>query len=314
MMQQSNGIEIERKFLLAEFPPHVEKRDGTEMQQGYLSDETAEVELRLRAADQDCFLTLKKGRGMRRQEEEILLEQKDFDRLWPFTAGARVSKTRYRAAYKDVTVEIDEYHNDLSPLVVAEVELPPGADFQGIDLPDWIGTEITGLPEFTNQHLGRHGFSSKSDGVPPPPKDNTTRPITHSGAIPYRIVGGVLQILCITSRVNKNWIVPKGVWDAGCDLEDVAANEAWEEAGVTGDIDDRAIGIYEETNGGRIDRIELFALAVEKQEDDWLEMSFRERRWLKLEEAVSAVSYPDIAALMKKLTARLIADGRLDGS
>lgn len=308
-MQQANGIEIERKFLLAEFPSNIEKSNGTKMKQGYLTQESAEVELRVRGTDHDCFLTLKKGRGMLRQEEEIHLEPEEFEKLWPFTADARVHKTRYRGDYNGTTVEIDEYHDELSPLLVAEIELPPGADFLGIEIPDWVGIEITGLPEFTNQSLARHGFPKKSDLVPPLPVDNTTRPITHSGAIPYRFEGGELQILCITSRISKKWIVPKGVWDAGLDLNEVAAKETWEEAGVVGTIDDRALGIYEEDNEGRIDRVELFALAVEKQEEDWPEKSFRERRWLGFDEARSEIFYPDVAALMQKLKERLTAEG-----
>jgi CYTH domain-containing protein/8-oxo-dGTP pyrophosphatase MutT (NUDIX family) len=302
-----HGTEIERKFLLCEFPAHLEKENGTLMEQGYLSDETAQIELRLRSAGEQCFLTLKKGRGMLRLEEEMRLGKDDFERLWPFTAGARVRKTRYRAVQDGTEVEFDEYQDELSPLVVAEVELPPGADFLGIDLPDWIGTEITGLPEYSNQFLARYGFPDKSTCVPPIPKDNTTRPITHAGVIPYRFADDKLQFLCITSRVRKNWIVPKGVWDAGIDLYEVAAMEAWEEAGITGNLDRKAVGIYEESNDGRDDRIELFALAVEKQENKWPEMSFRDRRWFGFEEALSVICYPGIAALMQKLKASLTA-------
>ncbi len=202
-------------------------------------------------------------------------------------------------------MEIDEYHDDLSPLIVAEIELPPGADFQGIELPGWIGIEITGLAEYSNQHLARHGLPDDSVKAAPDAVDETTRPITHAGAIPYRHVDGKLQILCITSRVSKKWIVPKGVWDAGADLNEVAAKETWEEAGVTGNLDGKALGIYEEANDGRNDRIELFALHVERQEQQWPEADFRVRRWFDFDEALSQVFYPDVAVLMQKLRAGL---------
>jgi len=306
IMQQ--GMEIERKFLLHSLPEQAMSGQGIPMDQGYLSAETAETELRVRLAGNDCFLTLKKGRGMVRQEEEILISRENFDRLWPFTTGARVRKTRYRIMIDNTQVEIDEYYDDLAPLIVAEVELPPGADFLGVDLPDWIGTEITGLPEYTNQHLARHGLPDSSVIAAETFDSNQTRPITHAGVIPYRIQDDALQILCITSRVSKKWIVPKGVWDAGCDLDEVAATEAWEEAGITGNLDGKAIGIYEESNNGRNDRIELFALAVEKVEERWPEMSFRDRKWFDFERAISDVSYPGIASLMKKLRVRLIGE------
>ena len=306
-MQHSDGIEIERKFLLHELPPRVEKKNSVLMEQGYISPEIADVEVRIRSAGEGCYLTLKKGRGMLRREEEISIARDNFISFWPFTEDARIRKTRYRVTENDVSVEIDEYHDGLAPLVVAEVELPPGADFLGIDLPGWLGAEITGLPEFTNQHLARHGLPDELLKVTLSTADDTTRPITHAGAIPYRYENGTLQILLITSRVKKNWIAPKGIWDAGCDLDEIAATEAWEEAGVTGALDKKAIGIYEESKNGGADRIELFALKVEKQEKKWPEMDIRKRRWFDFDQALSTVTYPGIAVLMQKLHHRLLA-------
>ena len=305
-MRSAEGLEIERKFLLHKLPPKLVKERGVPMQQGYVSCESAEVEVRIRLAGEKCYLTMKKGRGMLRGEEEISSTRDSFDAFWPFTAGARVRKTRYQVVEDGIAVEIDEYHDGLAPLVVAEVELSPGVNFPGLRMPGWLGAEVTGLPELTNQHLSRHGLPAGLIEAILTSPDDKTRPITHVGAIPYRYENGKLQFLCATSRVHRRWIVPKGIWDAGCELHEIATTEAWEEAGVTGILDKEALGIYEERNNGGSDRVELFALKVEREEEEWPEMDRRSRRWFDYEEAAAAVAYPVIAALMQKLRERLV--------
>lgn len=312
-MARTDGLEIERKFLLPRFPAHVKKQNGIRMRQGYISPETADVEVRVRSTGEEAFLTMKKGRGMRRREEEIAITLGSFDRFWPFTEGARIEKTRYYVDENDITIEIDVYGGQCggqcggqsTPLIVAEVELPQGADFIGMALPDWLGSEITGLPEYTNQHIARHGTPKREIS------NIGFRPITHAGAIPYRWRKDNLQILCITTRNAKRWIVPKGYWDAGCDLHEIAAQEAWEEAGVTGALDTKAIGIYEDIRNDRCSRIELFPLMVEEEKEKWPEMNIRERNWMSVKDAMATVSFTGIAALIEKLQARLSID---DGS
>ncbi|MBN1685332.1 MAG: NUDIX domain-containing protein [Spirochaetales bacterium] len=306
-MSAAGGLEIERKFLLHKLPARLRKEQGVSFRQGYVSCESAETEVRIRLAGKQSYLTMKKGRGMVRREEEIQIDRNDFESFWPFTAGARVTKKRYRIVENGTVIEIDEYGDELAGLFVAEVELPPGADFRGIRMPDWLGTEITGIPELTNQYLARHGFPADLIKTIFTSPDDKTRLITHAGAIPYKYANGDLQVLCITSRVRRRWIVPKGIWDAGSDLYEVATAEAWEEAGVIGILDKKAVGIYEEENGNRNNRIELFALKVERQEEVWPEMDMRGRQWFGYDEALAAVAYPGIASLMLKLRDRLSA-------
>ena len=64
------------------------------------------------------------------------------------------------------------------------------------------------------------------------------------GALCYRVEQGVVQILLITSRRTKRWILPKGWPEDGLTPAQAAANEAREEAGVTGKIKQRPIGVY----------------------------------------------------------------------
>src|SRR5690606_28829887 len=64
------------------------------------------------------------------------------------------------------------------------------------------------------------------------------------GALPYTIVDGQLVVLLITSRGRGKWIFPKGGQVDGMTPWETAAHEAWEEAGVSGEIEQEPIGSY----------------------------------------------------------------------
>ena len=59
------------------------------------------------------------------------------------------------------------------------------------------------------------------------------------GALCYRVEKGMVQILLVTSRGTKRWIVPKGWPEDGLTPAEAAAKEAGEEAGVTGKVKQR---------------------------------------------------------------------------
>ena len=65
------------------------------------------------------------------------------------------------------------------------------------------------------------------------------------GALPYRFtVDAALEILLVTTRQTKRWIVPKGWPIKGLKPAKSAAREAFEEAGVRGRVGARAIGHF----------------------------------------------------------------------
>lgn len=64
-------------------------------------------------------------------------------------------------------------------------------------------------------------------------------------ALPFRVETSGLQILLITSRETRRWVIPKGWPIRGLRPRDVAAREAFEEASLVGKIvGKRAIGSY----------------------------------------------------------------------
>lgn len=67
-------------------------------------------------------------------------------------------------------------------------------------------------------------------------------PVPQSGVIPYRRTNHQLEVLLITSRRRARWIIPKGCIDVHPDPARSACQEAYEEAGIRGDLSGAALG------------------------------------------------------------------------
>lgn len=149
---QGANLEIERKFLLRPPGPSLEGVRGRHIDQGYLADSPQQV--RLRRVDEDRFiLTVKTGQGIVRGEHEVDLTREQFDKLWPLTAGRRLSKVRYEIPHGDLTVEVDVYEGIHTGLRVAEVEFPSEEACHGFQPPEWLGEDVTADLRYSNRAL-----------------------------------------------------------------------------------------------------------------------------------------------------------------
>ena len=124
------------------------------------------------------------------------------------------------------------------------------------------------------------------------------------GALCYRITDEKIQVLLITSRRTQRWILPKGWPENGMTPGESAANEAMEEAGVSGAINERPLGVYyyEKTveNGENYPCIvTIYALKVKKKWVDYQEKSERRRKWFSQKGAAKRVLEPGLALLIK---------------
>jgi adenylate cyclase len=153
-----SGVEVERKFLVPE-PPDLDGTDSDEIEQGYLAI-GSDGEVRLRRKGHKLVLTAKRGSGMSRDEAEVDLDQKAFERLWPLTEARRLHKRRHEIPYDDLTIEVDVYEGDLQGLVVAEVEFPSEEQARAFEPPDWMGEEVTGDERYLNETLASRGAPS----------------------------------------------------------------------------------------------------------------------------------------------------------
>jgi adenylate cyclase len=150
-----NGREIERKFLLKELPPGLNRFRSYPIAQGYLANEPGGRHVRLRKKGKTVSLTFKVGRGLAREEREIKLSPKQFASLWPATTGRRLRKFRYEVPWKNLKIEIDVYRGRNHGLVVAEVEFPSRASCRKFKPPGWFGREVTGEKRYSNVRLAR---------------------------------------------------------------------------------------------------------------------------------------------------------------
>jgi 8-oxo-dGTP pyrophosphatase MutT (NUDIX family) len=129
-----------------------------------------------------------------------------------------------------------------------------------------------------------------------------------SGAIPYTLVEGRVAFLIITSRGGGRWIFPKGGAIAGMTPWQVAAHEAYEEAGVEGEIETVPIGAYRDMKmvGSRRVAVEvdLYPLRMVRELDTWPEQRQRQRQWAALPDAQRLLANARLAELAAMLDRR----------
>jgi 8-oxo-dGTP pyrophosphatase MutT (NUDIX family) len=131
-------------------------------------------------------------------------------------------------------------------------------------------------------------------------------PRTQYAALPWRMRDdGAVEMLLITSRESKRWVIPKGWPMKDKTPEEAAATEAYEEAGVIGKAGRKSLGLYhydKRLRSGRLQhvRVMVYPLEVREARDIWPEMTERERLWSSPAEAASLVDEPELKTLLAK--------------
>ena len=128
------------------------------------------------------------------------------------------------------------------------------------------------------------------------------------GAIPYRMGPQGIEFLLITSRRTGRWIFPKGGRVAWLSAPASAAQEAFEEAGVEGEVAAKPAGTYLgikrcETGDEPI-TVEMYPLEVAVELDDWPEKGQRQRQWAGLKVASMMLSEPELVTMIRAIAAR----------
>ena len=152
------GVEIERKFLVDHDKWNkLTKPQGTDYSQGYLTDTPATI--RVRIAGDFAYITIKGSTtGFTRKEYEYQIPVNDAHELLESFAGERVEKIRYKIPVDDVVWEIDVFKGANEGLIIAEVELD-SEDHQ-INIPDWVGEEVTGNKKYYNSRLAKSPYKN----------------------------------------------------------------------------------------------------------------------------------------------------------
>lgn len=135
-------------------------------------------------------------------------------------------------------------------------------------------------------------------------------------ALPWRIgEGGTRQIMLLTSREAHRWVIPKGWPMKKRKPAEVTSQEAYEEAGLIGQIvGKRPLGNlhYEKRLAKKaiICEVLVFLFRVERQLDDWPEKGEREIKWFDAPEAASLVEEGGLAEIVERFAgsyARFVA-------
>jgi 8-oxo-dGTP pyrophosphatase MutT (NUDIX family) len=122
-----------------------------------------------------------------------------------------------------------------------------------------------------------------------------------SGVIAYREKDGEIEVLLITSRKRKRWIIPKGIVERDLSPAESAAKEAMEEAGIEGVVSANPIGEYQYPKWDGICTVAVYLLRVTKVHKDWPERKIRKRKWLSFEEAASLVKEEELKEMITQV-------------
>jgi 8-oxo-dGTP pyrophosphatase MutT (NUDIX family) len=138
-----------------------------------------------------------------------------------------------------------------------------------------------------------------------------TTPYVQYAALPYRLASNLdLEVLLVTSRETRRWVIPKGWPVQKLTPHRSAAHEAMEEAGLVGRIGRRPIGTYRYrkrlSTGSVVPcQVMVFPLKVSKQLTSWPEKDQRRTKWFKPAAAAKAVKEPELRAIIKDLNSLL---------
>ena len=130
-----------------------------------------------------------------------------------------------------------------------------------------------------------------------------------SGVLPFRFQRGELEILLISSRSGKRWVIPKGVIENGFTAVATASNEAFEEAGIRGDIDPQPVGEYRYRKWGGVCRVQVFLMEINEIAESWPEVALRSRKWMAPGEVRGLIDKRIPLALIKKMLAGIADKG-----
>jgi adenylate cyclase len=155
------AIEIERKFLISRDDWRRLVTETKRIRQGYLGRDDS-FSIRIRITDKrHGTLTVKSSQvELSRLEFEYSIPLADAEQLLSQCRGHIIAKVRHLVPWQGLVWEIDLFTGYNAGLIIAEIEL--ASEAQQLDLPGWIGDEITGQKRYSNSWLVDHPFTSWS--------------------------------------------------------------------------------------------------------------------------------------------------------
>lgn len=139
------------------------------------------------------------------------------------------------------------------------------------------------------------------------------------GCIPYRYkthINGekeLLVLLISSQKGEKKMFFPKGGWELDESIEDAAARETFEEAGVRGDVE-YPLGswMFKSKRYGTYYEGFMFSFFVKEQPEFWPEKDVRTRRWMTVREASEICQHLWMREALDKLVYHLTLPQKLE--
>ena len=119
--------------------------------------------MRVRTVAGKGYLTVKGlAEGIARAEFEYEIPLDDANELLDgLCRRPLIEKERRKIGHGDAVWEVDEFFGDNAGLIVAEVELEN--EDQVVEIPEWVGREVTGERRYFNASLITNPYRSWSD-------------------------------------------------------------------------------------------------------------------------------------------------------
>jgi 8-oxo-dGTP pyrophosphatase MutT (NUDIX family) len=122
--------------------------------------------------------------------------------------------------------------------------------------------------------------------------------VRQAAAIPFK--GS--QLCLVTSRSGKRWVIPKGTMEPGKTSGEIALQEAWEEAGLTGVLQREPVGTYLYEKLGSVHHVVVYVMRVTEVAVAWPENSFRQREWLNVAEALERLEDEGLREIIERVS------------
>ena len=144
-------MEIERNFIIKDFPNNLSEFDYHKIEQAYLSVNPV---VRIRKSDDDYYLTYKGSGMMAREEYNLPLNKTSYYHLLEKADGNIITKTRYLIPiHNGLTAELDVFHGVFTGLAIVEVEFESIEEANSFTPPEWFGEDVTKDPRYHNSYL-----------------------------------------------------------------------------------------------------------------------------------------------------------------
>jgi len=136
---------------------------------------------------------------------------------------------------------------------------------------------------------------------------------TQFAALCYRMRAGEVEVLLITTRNTRRWIIPRGWPVHGATPCGAARTEAWEEAGAEGKMLNTCIGIYSYTkvmpDASRTPvMVAVFPMKVKTLKTKFPEAGQRKRGWFSLKKAAARVDEPELKQIIRNFNPKLLRE------